>query len=137
MGNKVIKMKRHATGFTLIELLIVISIIAILAGLLMPALQQAKEKSRAIQCSSNMRQICAGLHAYTTDNGDYFPLYSYNMYNAYLGGGYPVETAWSWAGRCIRQNTSRIKYFSARARRKSTHGLIRPASRTSQIFPTP
>ena len=82
--------------FTLLELLIVITIISFLAAILLPALQAVKAKSYAIQCSSNMRQICLGLQAYTTDNNSFFPLYSYRMYNDLLGGDYPIETEWSW-----------------------------------------
>lgn len=82
--------------FTLLELLIVITIISVLAALLLPALQAVKAKSHAIQCNSNMRQICVGLQAYTTDNNGYFPLCSYRIYNDYLGGDYPIETEWNW-----------------------------------------
>lgn len=89
-------MNKLLMKFTLLELLIVISIIAFLAALLLPAFQKAKEKASGIQCSSNMRQISQGLLAYTTDNNSYFPLFSYKMYNDYLGGGYPTETEWNW-----------------------------------------
>src|SRR5437773_3172413 len=60
-------------GFSLIELLVVITIVAILAAVLLPALGKAKEQGRASVCRNNMRQLALAMTLYADENTDYLP----------------------------------------------------------------
>ena len=65
--------KRSFKRFTLIELLVVIAIIAILAGMLMPALGKSRDRSMAIACVNNQKELLTSSALYTDLNGDYLP----------------------------------------------------------------
>jgi prepilin-type N-terminal cleavage/methylation domain-containing protein len=88
--------RRDAGGFTLIELLVVIAIIAILAALLLPALNRAKLKGQQARCLSNQHQLAIAVIMYADDNNDNIV----PMDDTYAPGATPINYAGGfWGGR--------------------------------------
>lgn len=91
------------TSFTLIELLVVIAIIAILAAILLPALNSARERGRAASCVNNLKQITSGALQYADANNEYMPVtitrdeFWMGTAQSYLGGE-NIITLIDWYG---------------------------------------
>ncbi|MCO6045659.1 DUF1559 domain-containing protein [Aeoliella sp. ICT_H6.2] len=89
-------MKRHASAFTLVELLVVISIIAILVALLLPAVQHAREAARISMCNSRLHGLAIGMLSYEVDRKELPPAIIRSGRRPRWSGDQPRNGRFSW-----------------------------------------
>lgn len=124
-------------GFSLVELMVVIAIIGILAGLLLPALNAARQRAYSTVCIGNLRQLYTAFHLYSMDNSDFVPP---------ISGSNPVRGKTADAGSWCQGNMTYEFISSAEDITESTNtvlmlsngfGSLGPYTRTPGIYHCP
>lgn len=104
--------RRSRIAFTLLELLVVIAIIAILLGLLLPAIQKVRAAAARTKCQNNLKQIVLACHSFH-DADSRLPYSQYGSFGGVNYGAGPKSSAWSWLARILPHLEQQPLYDSA------------------------